>query len=86
MYVPFSVFCVLFVCKYVLYYCHRVSTQLQLNIYIYIYIYISYIIKFINPVYTNLKLFTMQILEKWYVIEKIGLSFGFSTPKIYKFI
>jgi hypothetical protein len=33
MYVPFSVFCVLFVCKCVLYYRHRVSTQLQLNIY-----------------------------------------------------
>jgi hypothetical protein len=32
-YVPFSVFCVLFVCKCVLYYRHRVSTQLQLNIY-----------------------------------------------------
>jgi hypothetical protein len=34
MYVPFSVFCVLFLCKYVLFYCHRVSTQLQLHIYI----------------------------------------------------
>jgi len=37
MYVPVWVFCfivlicVLFVCKYVLYYCHRVSTQLQLT-------------------------------------------------------
>jgi len=31
-------FCVLFVCKCVLYYCHRVATQLQLtNIHIYIY-------------------------------------------------
>jgi hypothetical protein len=28
---PSSVFCVLFVCKCVLYYCHRVSMQLQLN-------------------------------------------------------
>jgi hypothetical protein len=35
--VPFSVFCVMFVCKRVMYYCHRVSSQLQLNNYIYIY-------------------------------------------------
>ena len=51
MYVPFQIFCfivlfcVLFVCKCVLYYCHRVATQLQLTLrrlmsYIYIYIYI----------------------------------------------
>jgi hypothetical protein len=32
MYVPFSVFCVLFVCNCVPYYCHRVSTQLKLKV------------------------------------------------------
>jgi len=32
LFAPTVLFCVLFVCKCVLYYCHRLSTQLQLNI------------------------------------------------------
>jgi hypothetical protein len=33
---PFSVLCVLFVCKCIMYCCHRVLTKLRLSIYIYI--------------------------------------------------
>jgi hypothetical protein len=42
-YYLYSVFCVLFVCKCVLFYCHRVSTQLQLNIHVYIIYHIIYL-------------------------------------------
>ena len=51
-------FYLLFVCKWVLYYCHRVSTQLQLtnvsyHIYIYIYVYIYIYTLYIHTGITN---------------------------------
>jgi len=48
MHVPFSVFCVLFVCICVLYNYHLVSTQLQLKNISYIYI-ISYQLYILTP-------------------------------------
>jgi hypothetical protein len=59
-YVPLCVlclivlFCVLFVCKCVLYYCHRVSTQLQLNI--------SFIIHFRRDFSTDTECSNLDVL------------------------
>jgi hypothetical protein len=41
-FVSIVLFCVLFVCKCVLYYCHRVATQLQLKYIISLHNYVSY--------------------------------------------
>ena len=54
--VCFVSFSVLFVCKCVLYYCHRVATQLQLNISIsYHYIFVPFLLSFF-PCYSSIHL------------------------------
>jgi hypothetical protein len=63
MYVPFSVFCVLFVCICVLYRCHRVPTQLQF-IYIYIYIYIYIIIEYAENNQQNTLNYILLLFKK----------------------
>jgi hypothetical protein len=50
--VPFSVFCVLFACKCVLFYCHRLSTQLQISLSLSLYIYIYNLLPSVNSACT----------------------------------
>jgi len=53
----FVLFCVLFVCKCVLYYCYRVATQLQLTN-------ISYHME------DNIKMFSISVLEVYFQLHK----------------
>jgi hypothetical protein len=80
MYVPFCVFgiivlfCVLFLCKCVLYYCHRVSTQLQLHI-----LYITYQIYFwscLFQFFLEWKKFRTKVLEKIKTYIICSIFFG----------
>ena len=76
------VFCVLFVCKCVLYYCHRVATQLQLNILYYIVSYIIYIISHIMP-YIILYIIYIIYYIKSYTISHIILYIIYIIYYIY---
>jgi hypothetical protein len=45
------------------------------------FIWTHFLTKSINPVYTYLKLLTMQMLGKWYMTEKNWVQFWIQQPK-----
>jgi hypothetical protein len=82
LFVPIVLFCVLFVCQCVLYYCHRVSTQLQLNIsYHIIYNIISYLAQF----FLEREQFQKQFVKKFktQILCSITYSFFFENRAVY---
>ena len=78
----FVLFYVSFVCKCVLYHCHRVFTQLQLTNISYIYIYIYYII-LLYQVFSYMFRFT---LKPYQASHKKKIKFNTCNIKIYKTI